>query len=493
MDTAPATELVPAAAPANPALVREEFNGREATSAIEMHATSLAAKAKATIESRYVLAMRRQRNLETVRIKLLAECRDPFFADEAIYAVPRGREQNAKGEWVDVIVEDLSIRFAEAAARYMGNLLIEAPVVLETADQRMVQIVVTDLETNLTYDLDVVVPKTRERKSLRQNEVELSRRFGSRGQLIYIVATPESELTNQVAAAVSKATRTLILRMVPAGIKAECKAVCNAVLEDKHAKDPAAERKKLCDGFARMGVLPHELTEYIGRPLELITPAEFRHLVALGVALRDGNLTWAEAMEGRAKTGKPVAVPEPTKPAEPPPVGTVPVATAEIAAPAAATTPPVADPSPELAARQAEVAARAAAAAPAVAPVEPAATPAPAETAPAATSAPAAAAAPAKATGGPKGGSAATKAALKADKDKAAKDATPAPAPIPGPGSHEWEAAQARARAKDAERGAPPPAAAPAPAPTPEPPPAAPPPPASLDEIAGEEPDWMRT
>lgn len=441
METAPTAQMVTAP---SAALVREEFNGREASTALEMHATTLAAKAKATIESRYILALRKPRNLDTVRTRLLAECRDPYFADEAIYAVPRGREQNAKGEWVDVIVEDLSIRFAEAAARYMGNLLIEAPVVLETSEQRMVQILVTDLETNLTYDLDVVVAKTRERKNLRQNEVELSRRFGSRGQLIYIVATPESELTNQVAAAVSKATRTLILRMVPAGIKAECKAVCTTVLEDKHAKDPGAERKKLCDGFARMGVLPHELQEYIGRSLELITPAEFRHLVALGVALRDGTTTWPEVMEGRAKTGKPVAVPEPTKSADQPqPIGTTPPATAtavEAATPAAT-----------------------------AAATEPAAV-----TSQATTETETEPAAPAKAAGAPKG-SAGAKAALKADKAKDQPAAVVAPV-VAGPGSPEWEAAQVRARAKDAER-----AATETPAAV-----------ADLDETAGGEPDWMK-
>jgi len=100
----------------------------------------LAAQARAVIEARYLIAINRPRDLDVVREKLLKECRRPGFAEVAIYKKPIG-----KG------VEGLSIRFAEAAIRYMCNIDISQQTIYDDAEKRIIRVSCTDMETNTPY------------------------------------------------------------------------------------------------------------------------------------------------------------------------------------------------------------------------------------------------------------------------------------------------------------------------------------------------------
>src|ERR1051325_3623418 len=92
-------------------LMRREFAGIALAS--EGPATqALVAKATADIQARWVMALRRPRNLDDVRQDIIKECKRPGFAKVAIYSVPRAGTQ----------IKGLSIRFAEVAMRCMGNL-----------------------------------------------------------------------------------------------------------------------------------------------------------------------------------------------------------------------------------------------------------------------------------------------------------------------------------------------------------------------------------
>lgn len=444
--------------PPSGALVRQEFGAVQAMTGTEMQAQALAAQVKAAVEARYILAMRRPRNLDTVRVKLTAECRRPGFAEDARYIVPRGRKQNAQGQWEDNLVSGPSIRFAEAAARYMGNIDSGTMTIYDDASSRQVRVTAIDLESNVTFYKDITIHKTMERKKLRQNQVAIGERYTSAGELVYIVEIPDSELTNIQAAAESKALRTLLLRFVPGDIVDECMDLCVAILKDQHAKDPREAIKKMCDGYARLGISPDELVSYIGKPLDQMTPDEYQHLRSLGIALRDGQARWAEALEAKLE-GRQVATPAP--------------------APAPKTEAAAATPAPD-AAKPAQDASSAPQSAPAAPP-------------------PAQPPAAASATQGQQSGKArGSKAVVQQVKAKA-KEAAAAPAPTPGPGSPEWEAAKERAANKPA-----PLAAAPAPAPEPQPDPHGDPPPP--DDVilpgdgpapdpephpAGDAPDWM--
>lgn len=309
----------------NAALVRQGYGETTMVTGNEMQAQALAAQVKAAVEARYILALRRPRNLAAVRTKLLDECRRPRFADEARYSVPRGRKKNEQtGEWEDNMVEGPSIRFAEAATRCMTNLDTTAMTVYDDPSSRSVRITVIDLESNNTYSKDVTIAKTMERRKLRQGQNAIGERYTSTGERVFIVEVPDSELTNIQAAAESKAIRTLTLRHVPGDIVDECMEVCVATLKNEHAKDPQAANKKLFDGFARLGIHGDQLEAYLGHPLAQMSPAEYQHLRSLGIALRDGQIQWAEALAAKLE-GRAVEVPAPAAPApaavEPPAAG----------------------------------------------------------------------------------------------------------------------------------------------------------------------------
>lgn len=277
-------------APAANQMARRDFGGMS-LSRDNQATAALVAKARADIEARWTMAMHRPRNMDQVRATLMLECRRPGFADAAIYAKPVGGDDT---------IEGLSIRFAEVAARAMGNIAIDQAQIYDDDRTRIIRVSVTDLEANVTWPTDVTVAKTVERKFLRKGQKPLASRPNSYGEQVYIVEASEDALLTKQAALVSKAVRTCILRVVPGHLQDEAMAVCKAVLADKTAKDPDAARNKLVDAFSRIGVTPLHLGEYLGHDLATASPAELQQLIQLGATIRDGETTWAEVMDGRS-------------------------------------------------------------------------------------------------------------------------------------------------------------------------------------------------
>jgi len=80
--------------PVNQALaVRQDFGGTSSTLAAQETASAyVAAQAKAVVEARYVMALRRPRQWDQVRQDLLKECKRPSFANNksAYYRKPIG-------------------------------------------------------------------------------------------------------------------------------------------------------------------------------------------------------------------------------------------------------------------------------------------------------------------------------------------------------------------------------------------------------------------
>lgn len=138
------------------AVARQDFSGHEVAQIVETASSAVAAQAKAAVEARYILAMRRPREREDVRTRLKKECKRPGFADAAWYRKPIGNG-----------VEGFSIRFAEAALRCMTNAYPETMIVYEDDRKRIIQVTVTDLESNITYSSQLVLSKTVERSKLK--------------------------------------------------------------------------------------------------------------------------------------------------------------------------------------------------------------------------------------------------------------------------------------------------------------------------------------
>ncbi len=276
--------------------VRQEFGETQITSIQETAASAVAAQAKAMVESRYIIAMRCPRNWDEVRQKIMHECRRPSFANNksAYYHKPIG-----KG------VEGLGIRFVEVALRYMRNVLVETTMVFEDDSKEIHRITVTDLESNLTYPLDVRVSKTVERSKPMDDGSFISVRKNSYDKLVYTVPANDDDLLNKRGALISKAIRTLGSRIIPGDIQDEAEMIIKSVRLNEAAKDPGAERKRIADAFADIGVMVVDLVSFLGHGLDTCSPAELVNLRGIYGAIKDGEATWNTVMENKTEqTGK---------------------------------------------------------------------------------------------------------------------------------------------------------------------------------------------
>ena len=274
----------------------EGFGSHALTRIAETASSALAEQAKAQVNARYIMAMQRPRDVAAARRKLLADCTRPQFADAAIYRKPVGDG-----------IEGPSIRMAEAAARAMGNIIAEAAAIYDDAKQRIVRVVATDLEANITYPMDVTVAKTIERSRLMPGRKVLGTRKNSRGGDVYILEAIDDEIIDKERALISKAMRTCLLRLVPGDILEEAMASCYATLEKEIAEDLPKARGKMAAGFATIGVQEAALIDYLGHSIASTPAEEIKTLRALFNAIKDKETTWAEAVEAKRGTAAPAA------------------------------------------------------------------------------------------------------------------------------------------------------------------------------------------
>jgi len=272
----------------------------------ETASTALAAAAKASVEARFLLAIRQPRDIEDVRVRLMKDCKRPRFAEAARYSKPVGRAKNEEtGEWEDQFIDGPSARFAEAALRHLGNMQVEATVIYDDDQQRIVRVIATDLETNATTSGDVATTKVVERRKLKSGQRPLRTRTNSYGDQLYIVAATDDEVANKVAAGVSKMRRNLILQLVPADILEECMDQCVATQDAADKADPDAARRKMLDSFVDVGVAPSQIAKLLGHETDVLNPVELRDLRAIYFAIKDGETTWRAVLESRTGDADP--------------------------------------------------------------------------------------------------------------------------------------------------------------------------------------------
>jgi hypothetical protein len=276
---------------------REGFTSTELEVRAETAASAVAAQAKAAVEARYIMALRNPRDWDTVRLKLLKECDRPGFAEVARYAKPVGQNK----------VEGFSVRFAEAALRCMGNVMVDPVTVYDDEHRRILKVSVLDLESNVTYATDLTIEKTVERRKVGQGQEVLGVRVNSYGDKVYLVRATEDEFANKQAALVSKALRNSGMRILPGDIAEEACARVLATLRDRDRKDPDAERKKVADAFSQLGIMPADLAQYLGHDLAKTSPAELVDLRAVYSAIRDGEAKWIDYVDAKPEEQKPAA------------------------------------------------------------------------------------------------------------------------------------------------------------------------------------------
>lgn len=262
----------------------------------ETASTAIAAAAQASIQMRSFMAIERPRNMLQVRDAILAECRLPGFAESAIYRKPVGKKKNDEtGRWEEQFVEGLSVRYAESALRNFKNLYSSITAIFDDEDKALVRVTVMDLEGNATIETDVTITKTVERRELKKNQVPLATRKNSYGDTVYLLPATSDEVTIKTNAAVSKALRNAVLRLLPADLRDESEATCRETMAKKDAEDPKAATKKLFDSFSSIGVKPAQLHEYLGHQNDL-QPSELTELRGIFLAIKTQETTWRDVM-----------------------------------------------------------------------------------------------------------------------------------------------------------------------------------------------------
>lgn len=261
-----------------------------AMSASENAAFAMAAQQKAMVEARYKMALARPRDLDKVRQNMLKDAKRPSFAAVAIYHKPIG-----KG------VEGPSIRFVEAAIRNMTNILTETATVSEDDERRVIRVAVSDLETNTYFSQDVTVTKTVERAKLPAGEKPIRVRTNSYGKPVYILHGTDDDILNKQNALISKAVRTLGLRLIPGDLVDEAIFYVRQTMATQDAQNPDAAKNRIIDAFSSLGVPVESLKEYLGHELSSIDPSELQTLRALYSAIKDGETSWKAVMDYKAE------------------------------------------------------------------------------------------------------------------------------------------------------------------------------------------------
>lgn len=274
----------------NQLVARNEFANELAVP--DTASTAVAAQAKALVEARYIMAVRRPRDMDVVRERMLKECARPSFAAVARYVKPIGKD---RAKWPT----GPSIRFAEAAVRNMTNITVETMTVYDDREKRIVRVTVTDLEANVPYSQDITIAKTIERRQKKEGDTVITTRTNSYGDTLYILEGTDDDIINKQQALISKAVRTLGLRLIPGDIVDECMEQVLVTQANADAEDPDAAKRKLFDAFAALGVRAEQLKEYLGHDAATIAPKEMTDLRALYAAIRDGEATWRDVMDQR--------------------------------------------------------------------------------------------------------------------------------------------------------------------------------------------------
>jgi len=259
----------------------------------ETATVAAAVHAEAMVKARFTRAMLSPRDMDTVRLKLLAAARRPAFAAIARFTKPQGKKYNEDTrKWEPNNVVGWSIRAAEEVIRALGNIDVQKRVIFDDAKHRIVAVTVLDLESNSGETVEVPVRKTVERKSLGKGQSFLATRMNSYGEPIYILEATDDELLSKANNLASKAKRNAALALCPGDVLDEMLSEVKETLATKDSRDPDAARKALVDSFASVGVLPAQIKAWLGHDLAVLQPSELQDLRQMYTAIKSSEATW---------------------------------------------------------------------------------------------------------------------------------------------------------------------------------------------------------
>ncbi len=280
-------------------VTRQDFGGSELQVLGETAVTASAASVRAEIEAAYIVALQRPRNMDLVYERIMRDCKRPGFADAAVYRLPRKSWNADTRSYENKVIKGLSIRFTEAAVRAMGNSVLKSQTLYDDDQKQIIQVVGIDLETNTRLEETVIVPKSIERKTVKDGTPVLGKRRNSYGDVVYLVQATDDEFRMKRNAEVARGRRNVGNQLVPGDIREDAMKACEATMLNGASKDPDSTRKELILAFSGLGVSAEHLAEYLGHGLTAAQPAELVDLRQVWRAISDGQTTWAAVMESK--------------------------------------------------------------------------------------------------------------------------------------------------------------------------------------------------
>lgn len=295
---------------------RDEFGAQQLQRQNDTAMAAVTARETAMVQAEYIYAERHPRAWMDVRREMLDHCARPRFAETARYAKPIGKEK-INGEWVEKKAKGFSARFAETLAQEMGNVKPISAVTYEDESIRITRIGVTDLQKNVVRHREVTFAKAVEKRGKQNRKTNtweppegrevLSQRLNSYNEPTYLCRATEDEMRSKVNSEESKTQRDFILKLCPRDILEECEekiADVVKLMSTQDAKDPLAAVKKLVDRFHEFGIQASDLETYIGRQVKHFTPADIQDLRELGIAIKDNQITFQEALRLKYSAGE---------------------------------------------------------------------------------------------------------------------------------------------------------------------------------------------
>jgi len=274
-------------------------NGRELVPAAPPAPNSLTAveqsRAVAEVQAALVVAATRPRAEILAERKIIEACKRVSLAETAIYSYKRGTAQ----------VEGPSIRLAETLARYWGNMTYGFRELSRDRDAAVseVEAYAWDLETNT--------------KAVRQFQLRLFRDTKQGGYEI----KEERDKYELIANMAQRRVRACILEIIPGDIVEAALNQCNLTLAGNEEAPLKDRIKKMVTAFEAVGVSVPMIESKIQHSLDTMTPMEYRQMVKIGAAIRDGYTTIEAAFDTGPQTkaeqpapGAPAKKPQEAKP-----------------------------------------------------------------------------------------------------------------------------------------------------------------------------------
>lgn len=232
-------------------------------------------RATAEVQAAYVIAKKFPRNLHESYQNILASCKRPFLAEQAMYAYPRGGQ----------LITGPSIRLAEAMGQSWGNLDCGVREVSQSNGVSVAEAYAIDLQTNTR------ITKTFHVKHERHTKKGKTR------------LTDPRDIYEMVANQGARRLRACILGIIPGDVADAAVEQCKRTLESSDV--PIADQiKKMVSAFDELGVKVEHLEKRLGHNLDATIAQEIVTLKGIYKSIKDGMAKREDFFEIQSKAAE---------------------------------------------------------------------------------------------------------------------------------------------------------------------------------------------